>query len=656
MQFNAQQQRAVEFDGGHVLVLAGAGTGKTSTIVGRVVHLLEQGVDPRRILLLTFTRRAAREMRHRLGQQVGPTAKKVPAGTFHNFCLQYLRRWPDLFDCQGLSIIDRDDQLQLMKLARGTVIGKDARFPKAAELANYYSYARNTNRRLQEYLKRFTDHSEEIIQLIENVIDDYSKRKRDCRYFDYDDILYIFARQMHRRKSLREKIQKRYDHLLVDEMQDTNPLQWMILDAMRDPAKLFCVGDDAQSIYAFRGADFRNVHGFADRLPGASTLKLEENYRSTQEILDVANWLLDQSPLGYEKKLHAARGNGEKPIWLQVDDEQDEATTVVEDLLERRDGGANWRDHMILTRTAWAARTVEAGLIQEDIPYRFVGGTALMQSAHIKDLISLLRVADNRSDQLAWIRFLTLWPRVGEKTAASAILEVFKQPNTDAISERLQNRFGANPRLGEAYQQCVGLLDAPTKAIEVAIEKLEPLLEKKFDDWDRRSKDFTLLKKLARDHATVGEFLETYTLDPISESEASQEEQDDLVTLITVHSAKGTEAPVCYLIGVQPGNYPHSRNNGDEDQIEEERRVLYVAMTRAKDSMMITGKVRSHGAYTPYYNQKSLDSGTEIPFFLTDIPNALVESDCQYGATNEFGDELTEDDDDWSGPIMSFRD
>ena len=181
MQFNAQQQRAVEFDGGHVLVLAGAGTGKTSTIVGRVVHLLEQGVDPRRILLLTFTRRAAREMRHRLGQQVGPTAKKVPAGTFHNFCLQYLRRWPDLFDCQGLSIIDRDDQLQLMKLARGTVIGKDARFPKAAELANYYSYARNTNRRLQEYLKRFTDHSEEIIQLIENVIDDYSKRKRDCR-------------------------------------------------------------------------------------------------------------------------------------------------------------------------------------------------------------------------------------------------------------------------------------------------------------------------------------------------------------------------------------------------------------------------------------------------------------------------------------------
>lgn len=628
MELNTQQRAAAQFAGDDVLVLAGAGTGKTSTIVARVAHLIGQGVDAKRILLLTFTRRAAREMRFRLSEQIGAAAKQVPTGTFHNFCLQYLRRWPDLFECASLTIIDRDDQLQLMKLARGTTIGKDSSFPKSAELANYYSYARNTNCTIEAYLSEFTDHTEESVEKISGVLKDYARRKAECRYFDYDDILHLFARQLHRSRVVREKMKSRFDHLLVDEMQDTNPLQWLILDGLREPAKLFCVGDDAQSIYAFRGADFRNVHSFTKRIEGASVLKLQENYRSTQEILDLSNWLLDQSSLKYDKRLTSARGAGQKPMLLELDDDFEEAGWIGDDLQQRYEGGDPWRDHMILTRSAWAARSVEAALIEREIPYRFIGGTQLLQSAHVKDLLSLLRVIDNPADQLAWMRFLTLWPGVGEKTAANAIERLATTTEHQEIVELLAQRFKRNPRLAESIDECHRVWSKPTRVIDAAIDKMTPLLEKKYDDWDRRIKDLKLIARLAEKHDSVGDFLETYTLDPITESEANHEDLDDLVTLITVHSAKGTEASVCYLIGVAPGNYPHVRSLGDDDKEEEERRVLYVAMTRAKNELILSGTVRSRGAYVPFHNRGfAAGGGSARPYFLTDLPDELVTTD-----------------------------
>ena len=643
-QLNAEQKLAAEFDGGHVLVLAGAGTGKTSTIVARVDHLVSNGTDPSRVLLLTFTRRAAREMRFRMMRRSGEGTKQVSAGTFHNFCLQFLRRWPDQFGCQALSIIDRDDQLQLMKLSRGVVISSDPSFPKSAELTNYYSYARNTNQTIADYLREFTDHDEDTVDRISDVLQDYTKRKLECRYFDYDDILHLFAKGLHQNRVLREKLRQRFDHLLVDEMQDTNPLQWLILDGLRDPAKLFCVGDDAQSIYAFRGADFQNVHSFTRRVEGSTVLKLQENFRSHQEILDLSNWLLDQSPLEYAKKLVASRGAGRKPVMLDFSEDFEEAEWIAEDLSQRNEGGDPWKDHMILTRTAWGARQVEASLIENDIPYRFIGGTQLMQSAHVKDLLSLLRVADNTSDQLAWIRFLTLWPRVGEKTAASLISKLLVLRSKEAIGEELSRRMQANPRLAESYLECANRLEKPDRAISTAIDKMTPLLEKKYDDWDRRAKDLKLLVRLAEKHATVGEFLETYTLDPISESEASTEDENDIVTLITVHSAKGTEASVCYLIGVQPGNYPHVRSMTDDDKIEEERRVLYVAMTRAKNELILTGTTRYRGAFVPYHNRSYSAGGTGgQPFFLSDVPDDLLGSDLKF------------DEAPFDAPIQSFR-
>lgn len=642
---NKQQRAAAEFEGEDVLVLAGAGTGKTSTIVARVEYLVRNGANPKRILLLTFTRRAAREMTHRLHQQMGESSKRIAAGTFHHFCLHFLRRWPKLFDCEAMTVIDRDDQLQLMKLARAAVFGEKGLFVKPAELTNYYSFARNTNQPIRGYLKEFTDFGDEEVSRIESVLKEYTKRKRECRYFDYDDILHLVAKGLHANPRLREKLRSQYDHLLVDEMQDTNPLQWLILDGMRDPAKLFCVGDDAQSIYAFRGADFENVHEFTKRVPGSSILKLEENFRSTQEILDLSNWLLDQSPLRYDKRLRAKRGTGEVPVMIEFDSQYEEADWIASDLLKRHQAGDAYRDHMILTRTAWTARTTEAALIERDIPYRFIGGTQLLQSAHVKDLLSLVRIIDNPYDQLGWMRYLTLWKGVGEKTAESTIRDLLKQNQYDAITKVLERRFASKPRIAEAVAECRCVWPKPRDVISTAIDKLTPTLEPKYDDWDRREKDLKLLLRLSEKHQSVAEFLETYTLDPITESEASRESEDDLVTLITVHSAKGTESRVCYLIGVQPGNYPHSRSIGDQKKEEEERRVLYVAMTRAKNELILSGTLRSHGAFVPHHNRSFQASQAENEFFLRSVEPGLLRM--------EDGD--FDNDDDFDSPIIPFR-
>ena len=638
--FNDAQRAAATFDGGHCLVLAGAGTGKTTTIIGRVAHLISREVDPRRILLLTFSRRASREMRQRLGKASGKkSGDKVAAGTFHNFCLSYMRRWADAFGTKGYTVIDRDDQTQLMKLARAAHPDGGS-LPKAAQLVNYYSYARNTNAPLKDYLTKFTDLDEPAIAAVRNVVGTFTDRKRECRYLDYDDILFVFAGKLHSDESLRRKLAGRFDHVLVDEMQDTNPLQWLILDALRDPAKLFCVGDDAQSIYAFRGADFKNVHSFTERVPDSRVMKLELNYRSVQPILDVSNWLLKQSPLEYDKELTSARGEGELPQLIDFDSDFEEADWIAEDLKQRHEGAAAYRDHMILTRTAYGARTVEAALIENDIPYRFVGGTTLLKSAHVKDLLSLLRSVDNPSDELAWVRYLTLWPRIGEKTAARVIPKIQTAPDHTAIIELLAKSYVDKPQLSEAVARVHAAWDTPVKAITAAVDSLTPLLEKSYDRWDMRRKDFDLLVRLAASHGDVSSFIETYTLDPVTESEVNTEDVDDILTLITVHSAKGTEAPVCYLIGVQPGNYPHVRSVGKEDEEEEERRVLYVAMTRAMNELIITRTMRSGGAFTPHWSRGFGASSGGSDYFLSKLPTDLVNNDFQIRPVDDFADEI----------------
>ncbi len=624
MEFNEEQRTALTSDAKNLLVLAGAGTGKTRTIVGRAGHLLKQGVQANRIAIVTFTRRAAAEIRERLVKATGDAASKVVAGTFHHFCLREMRAHPRWFGFDKLTIMDRDDQLQLMKLVRAAIVDKDKNkekdAPQSNELLTYYSYARNTNQPIRDYLEKFTDYAPETLDVIEQIFAGYKQRKQQNDYFDYDDILHRFAKVMHDQQDVRQEISGRYDHVLVDEMQDTNPLQWLILESLASHAKLFCVGDDAQSIYAFRGADFRNVHSFDERLDDAETLKLELNYRSTQEILDLANWLLSQSKLEYGKNLRAHRGDGVKPVLRDFNTDLDEADWIARGIVDRHRRGDAWKDHMVLCRTGFTARPIEAQLIERKIPYRFVGGISLLQMAHVKDMLSAVRVVVNHLDELGWMRYLTLWSKIGEVTAARLIDQIRQMPDTSASIERLAELLPGRKDVLSPLRKLIKYRDKPAKAIKAIGSALEEILEVKYDRWESRVRDFTLLEKLADRHETLNSFLETYTLDPVSSSEVTNEDvdKDDIVTLITVHSAKGTEAKTCFVASAGPGNYPHSRSLDSDDSIEEERRILYVALTRAKDELIVTRSL-SQGSYRASFNA-SIGSH----YFLERLPLKLV--------------------------------
>ncbi|WP_288390141.1 ATP-dependent helicase [uncultured Acinetobacter sp.] len=590
-ELNPQQHAAATTHAQHCLVLAGAGCGKTKTIVARAAYLIEQGVPANQIQILTFTRRSASEIVARVELALGEQAKGLRASTFHTFCMYLLRRVPKAFGLEQFSIIDRDDQLMMFRLIRGKDDKKNPnQLPKPQELCDLYSFARNTRQKLSDALEK--QHPEYLAfkDQIAKIMHEYETRKRARSFLDYDDILAIVASALDQSEGLVDYVASICKHMLVDEMQDTNPLQWALLEPLKDKVSLFCVGDDAQSIYGFRGADFENIHHFKERVPDAVLYKLEKNYRSTQEILDLSNWLLDQSEIQYDKRLDAYRGEGIKPRMHIFPNEFDEAKWIAIDIKERHYlQGHNWSDHMVLVRSSFAARHIEAACIAANVPYRFIGGMKLLETAHVKDLLSLLRVIANPLDDIAWMRFLTLWNGVGDVGASRLAQQLLLQPEFELIFNQLE-QFGRIPVetllmmkqmmvLKQEVQACVGL----------GIQAIESQLAENYKkDWNRRQGDFELVKQLASKHGQLSEFLEEYVLDPVSISEIERQSDTDVVTLITIHSAKGTEQKVCYVANVTAGQYPHARAQGDFDAVEEERRVLYVALTRAQNELILT--------------------------------------------------------------------
>ncbi len=635
MELNLEQKQAAEYAGPakHLMVLAGAGTGKTRTIVGRTIHLLRNEVPAPRIALLTFTRRAAAEMTHRLEVEVGDLSKGIFAGTFHRFCLDIMKKIPKTFGVEQFTVIDRDDQMSLIRLLRGQLLKKDEQrsFPKAVTALNLYSYSRNTCMSPKDYLIKFSDYDESIMESLLKLFAFYEARKKERNYIDFDDILHIFLQVITSKPALLERLKSLFSHILVDEMQDTNPLQWGILENLANPAALFCVGDDAQSIYAFRGADFKNVHAFTDRMSDSEILQLNLNYRSFQETLDLANWLLDGSPLEYKRELTAHRGNGDKPKLYEFRNYLDEAAWYGDIIEQRHNSGEPYKDFMILVRTAFLARRIEAVFVEKEIPYIFIGGTQLMQSAHVRDLFSLLRVALNYRDELAWIRYLKMWPRIGDVTAARAIEQIISHTEDDQGYEALAKFFDHQPEVAEAVGDIRKNIAKPAIAIQKGLAHMVPLLSERYDRWSARSQDLDLIQQLAQRYLHLGEFLETYTLDPVYNKDHNAPVVDDAVVIITVHSAKGTEAPVCMIPQVVPGVYPHSRSMKSGDEIEEERRVLYVALTRAENELILTRA--GDRDRNIFFGGSALGDDDEVKYFLSDMPKELV--DTEYLSSNE---------------------
>ena len=628
-QLNPQQKQAAMTQAQHSLVLAGAGCGKTKTIVARAAYLIEQGVPAEQIQILTFTRRAASEIVSRVELALGEQAKGLRASTFHTFCMYLLRRVPKAFGLDSFTIIDRDDQLMMFRLIRGKDDKKNPNaLPAPKDLCDLYSFARNTRQKLSQVLEQQMPEFELYHKQIAQIMQDYETRKRERHFLDYDDILAIVAAALAQSEGLVDYVAGLCQHMLVDEMQDTNPLQWALLEPLKQRISLFCVGDDAQSIYGFRGADFENIHHFKDRVPNAQIYKLEQNYRSTQEILDLSNWLLDRSPIQYDKRLEAHRGDGVKPKMHIFPNEFDEAKWIAIDIKERHFlNAAPWRDHMVLVRSSFAARSIEAAFIQANVPYRFIGGMKLLETAHVKDLLSLLRVVANPLDDIAWMRFLTLWPGVGDVGASRLAQKLLQAAQMDDVFSELE-RFGKVPLQAILIMKQMHHLRHEVKhCVSLAVQALEQQLGENYKkDWNKRQGDFELVKQLADKHSQLSEFLEAYVLDPVSVSEIERQSQDDIVTIITIHSAKGTEQKVCYVANVSAGQYPHARAQGDFDDIEEERRVLYVALTRAQNELILTRQNLNHWAVTKVDAQgRKLES-----YFLNELHQGLCRMESHH--------------------------
>jgi DNA helicase-2/ATP-dependent DNA helicase PcrA len=625
-ELNTNQRIAACIARQHALILAGAGTGKTKTIVARAAYLISSGTPAHRIQIMAFTRRAAAEIVGRVKMHLGDAAQGLNASTFHAWCMHQIHRAPQSFGCKGYSVIDQEDQQLLFKILRGA--GKQGGLPTASQIHDLYSLARNTLHSLDSILQ---DHAPEFYQYkiqLANIMLGYEGKKRERRYLDYDDILDVVAQRLEASADTRDWLANLYDHILIDEMQDTNPLQWKLISPLLKHVSLYCVGDDAQSIYGFRGADFRNVHSFSSRVEGSVILKLEDNYRSTQELLDVANWLLARSPLGYDKKLRAVRGNGKQPHLHTFSNEFEEANWIAQDLLSRREEGAEWRNHMILVRSAYAARALQASLLAKNIPYSFVGGVKLLESAHVRDLLSVLRLVANPKDEIGWMRFLTLWKGVGDVTASRLIERVMSAANLDQCFEVMLDE----PKLAKAAFNTVvvvkDLQNDVAMALSQAYRAMEDILATKYrnQEWDKRRNDFSVIEKLAEKHSSILEFIEAYVLDPVYvTAKHLGQEKDDVVTVITIHSAKGTEREVCYVLNVSPQAYPLSSVVGNLDKVEEERRVLYVALTRAKDELIVTRHCSiGNGGYTLWaYADHSGRKHKPETYFFNALPRDL---------------------------------
>lgn len=633
---NEEQQKAVTFSGKHALVIAGAGTGKTRTIIHRAVYLLSQGVRPDKILILSFTRKSAREIVERIKQfQDAGSILNLSGQTFHSWCSQIIKNNPQVFEQYDYTLLDSEDVDSLFKLlfTQKYKNNKTVDQKLYSKIQSVYSYMLNTRKPLIEAIKiqecgnMSEDETEKYIKdnedVFKEIMRDYIAYKKKNKLFDYDDLLYITANGLAQNEEARKFISSKYEHILVDEFQDTNPLQYQLLESFYDNCHLFCVGDDAQSIYAFRGADFKSMHNFTKIVPNSSKLYLNTNYRSTQEILDISNWLLEQSSIDYNKHLKAYRGQGAKPVIEYVYDEYSEANSVTDKiLLYFMNKNIDYSSHMVLSRTLSGLRQVEGACVMKKIPYKIYGGSSLMKSRHIRDVVSAMRIIANYKDGLAWHRYLQLWNKIGPATAVNLSEYMVNADNLEQALEILKTKK-IDKRVWEVLEAAFPYSSSPSEMIT----KILTLMDLRFaeiykEEWlNWRKQDFAVLEEIAASTTSVTEFITEYILDPALESSfLDADKPKECVILSTIHSAKGLEADVCHLLNVTPYSYPSKRAVKEgEESIEEERRCLYVALTRAKNELIL------YSRYFTTAGSGMTDYTGQSHYFFNELPEELYE-------------------------------
>jgi DNA helicase-2/ATP-dependent DNA helicase PcrA len=606
---NAEQRTAVEHGvdaretvGSPLLVIAGAGSGKTNTLAHRVAHLIINGADPRRILLMTFSRRAAAEMTRRVEriarQVLGNNANMMTdaltwAGTFHGIGARLLREYSERIGLQpAFTIHDREDSSDLMNLVRHELgfSKTESRFPTKGTCLAIYSRCVNAEKPIEEVLGQFfpwcSGWSSELKQLFAAYVD--AKQKQNV--LDYDDLLLYWA-QMVSDAALADEVGGRFDHVMVDEYQDTNRLQSSILLALKPTGHgLTVVGDDAQSIYSFRAATVRNILDFPDQFqPRAEIVMLDRNYRSTQPILSAANGVIGLAKERFTKNLWTDRASTQKPQLIAVRDEADQARFIVERVLESREGGSLLKHQAVLFRTSSHSGPLEIELTRRNIPFVKFGGLKFLEAAHVKDMLSLLRFVENPRDRVAGFRILHLLPGVGPASAQRVLDHMAESANPIATLCGLPSP----PRCGEDWKEFVqtvtNLRHSEWPAdIERARLWYEPHLDRIHEDSEVRRADLIQLEQIASGYPSRERFLTELTLDPpdaTSDQAGVPLLDEDYLILSTIHSAKGQEWRSVFVLNVVDGCMPSDLGAGTSAELEEERRLLYVAMTRAKDDL-----------------------------------------------------------------------
>lgn len=624
---NGPQRKAVSygepvapkgFRSGPLLIIAGAGTGKTETLANRVAHLAIHGVDPARILMLTFTRRAATEMRRRahdivkkaLNEPLGGVSATISqrltwAGTFHSIGNRILRHYARHLKLDpNFTVIDRSDAADLLDTVRQELglAAKDQRFPRKDTCLQIYSHRVNTQKSLKESLEAqypwCAQWEGELVKLYRA----YVERKQRCNILDYDDLL-LYWHMMMQEPRLAQHVGAHFDHVLVDEFQDTNRLQAEILYAMKpDGAGLTVVGDDAQAIYSFRAAAVENILGFPDRFkPRAEVVTLAQNYRSTQAVLDAANALMAEGPRQYRKHLLSLRGQGVRPRFVTVEDIQTQAEYVCTEVLRRREANVPLKRQAVLFRSSSHSDVLEVELARKKIPFVKYGGLKFLEAGHIKDLLAILRWADNVRNNVAAFRVLQLLPGMGPVTARKAIdhleANAFAWDSLKAFTPGDQ----VNPMDWRKLVELMLALADPQRQwpgqVHLAREWYRPHFERIYEHFHTRIGDLDQLEHLSGQYASRERFLTELALDPpnaTSDLAGQPVLDEDYLILSTIHSAKGMEFDSVYMLNVVDGSFPSEFATGKQELIDEERRLFYVGMTRAQNDLMLIGPLKFH--------------------------------------------------------------
>lgn len=598
-ELNASQYEAVIHTKGPLLVIAGAGSGKTRTLTYRVARLVEEGTLPCAILLLTFTRRASQEMLNRAADLLDNRCEGVSGGTFHSFANYILRRYSHYigFD-SGFNILDRDDSETLIGIVRKEILNtsKHASFPRKHTLANIFSKAVNKVLTIEDIVLDDYIHFTEDMEMITWIYKEYVRRKHLHSYLDYDDLLIRFKTLMEENSGLKDRISSSYEHIMVDEYQDTNKIQADIVRLLTGANKnIMVVGDDSQSIYAFRGANFKNIMEFPELFPGTRVIALEENYRSDQPILDLTNSIIERASEKYSKILFTRRKGGAKPLLIRTSTENSQSIFIVEKIKNLVQNNVPLNEIAVLFKAGYYSFDLEIELARNGIPFKKVGGFKFVESAHIKDILAHMKVIVNPKDRLSWQRILLLIDKIGIKTADNIFDAILMEKSGHAGILTAKIQKGVSENL-ERLKDLLGKIDPEIMSVydigkEIA-EYYLPVLKQRFDDYPKREKDIEHLILIMERYNNPVEFLTDMALEPpntiIDNSLSENSNTDNHLVLSTIHSSKGLEWHTVFIIWALDGRFPSLYSINNPEELEEELRLMYVAATRAKKNLYFT--------------------------------------------------------------------